>query len=110
MSDVPAFRDFDAEIAEDAGVPVTFKLGGKTFQCIHPMPLGTVLVTAKNALNKPDDLKSQAEQVNLLWSFVVPEQHDDLDTVISHLTDPTVITKIFEYFMTESTNRFTQGS
>lgn len=110
MSDPVNYRDFDAEIAgAPDGDPVSFKLGGTVFRCINPMPLGQIMVLAKNSLNKANDLATQAQQANLLWSFVEPEQHDALDGAISGLKDLGVMTKIFEHIITSSTGRPTPG-
>lgn len=111
MSETGSFRDFDAEIAEaPEGSPVSFKLGGTTFRCINPMPLGQIMVLAKNALNNPNSMENQAKQANLLWSFVEPEQHAELDTAISGLRDLTILTKIFEHIVTSATGRPTPES
>jgi hypothetical protein len=110
VSDVPIFRDFDAEQSESESIPISFKLGGEEFHVITPVPVGMVLVAAKNALTRPDDPVSQAAQATMLWSFVVPEEHDTLDKAVSKITDPSLIQKIFEYILTAAASRPTQGS
>lgn len=103
------YRDFDAEIQEVSGEPVTFKLGGVVFACKNPMPLGLVMVMAKNAL-ATDNPAAQAEQAGVLWKFVEEDQHEDLDRVMSELTDITVVSNLIEYIMAEATGRPTPGS
>lgn len=100
------FRDFDAELAEREFVPVSFQLGGKTFRCLNPMPLGTILVVARHAGS--DDLQAQVEQAGMLWKFVVPEQHEDLDEAIASLPDLTIMQQILEHIITSATGRPTR--
>jgi hypothetical protein len=108
MADIN-FRDFDAEIAErDPGEPVSFKLNGVVFQCIDPMPLGSILVLARHAGS--EDIVSASKQASILWDFVEPEQHDDLDVAISKLPDLTVMQQILEHIITAATGRPTPGS
>ena len=104
-----SFRDFDAEIAEQGeGPQVSFKLNGVVFECINPMPLGSILVLARHAGS--DDLVAQAKQAGILWDFVEPAQHDDLDTAVSKLGDLTMFQGILEYIITAATGRPTPGS
>lgn len=113
MAEFELYHDFDADLNEhegERGDPVSFKLGGKTFHCIQPLPLGQILVLAKNALNSPDDLEAQAKQANLLWSFIEPDEWVDLDTVISGLQDPFIVRNVLEHIMTAGTARPTSGS
>jgi hypothetical protein len=112
VTELDLYHDFDADLNEQKpdGDPVSFKLGGKTFHCIRPLPLGSILVLAKNALNRPDDLEAQAKQVNLLWSFIEPDEHDDLDAVVTNLTDPDIIRRVLEHIMTAGSGYPTPGS
>lgn len=103
------FRDFDAEIAEQGeGPTVTFKLDGFVFECINPMPLGSILVLARHAGS--DDLVSQAKQAGILWDFVEPEQRDRLDEAVSKISDLTIFQSILEHIITAATGRPTPGS
>ncbi len=123
MSDVhgPIFRDFDAEMREVSGDPIQFKLGGTIFTCVNPVPVGATVVMARHAVEmmqaaadpssmSPEQQLAFRRQSNLLWDWVVPECHDDLDAAISGLSDPVVINNIIEYIVTTATGRFGQGS
>lgn len=123
MSDVhgPIFRDFDAEMREVSGDPIQFKLGGKIFTCVNPVPIGATVVMSRHAVEmmqaaadpssmSPEQQLTLRRQTNLLWDWVVPECHDDLDTAISGLSDPIVVNNIIEYIVTTATGRFGQGS
>lgn len=112
------FRDFDAEMAEAAHLPVRFKLGGQVFTCVNPLPIGATVVFTRHALLLSDSqtaeplemAKQAARLANTLWSFVVPEQHEALDEAFSKVSDPTVLEKIIEYCITSATGRPTPGS
>jgi hypothetical protein len=108
------FRDFDAEMQETKGVPVRFKLGGHTFDCVSPLPIGSTVVFARHALGMNSSPEAQLEAssriANILWSFVVPEQHALLDEVFATVTDPLMVEKLTEFIITASTGRPTQGS
>lgn len=104
-----SFRDFDAELSElGEGPQVTFKLDGFVFECVNPMPLGSILVLARHA--GTEDLVAQAKQAGILWDFVEPEQHERLDQAVSKIPDLAVFQGILEFIITESTGRPTPGS
>ena len=109
------FRDFDAEMTEVSGVPVQFKLGGTLFHCVSPLPIGSTVVFARHAISAktatPEEQMAHGARVaNVLWSFVIPEEHDALDVAFSKVTDSGMIEKLLEYIITASTGRPTPGS
>lgn len=115
--DVPIFRDFDAELAEVRGDPIQYKLGGVIFRCINPVPVGLTIVMTRKMLGadvmNPQtsaDMQIAAQSQNLLWQFTDPSQHDELDTAVGNLQDPSIIQKVIEYIVTQATGRPTLGS
>lgn len=117
----PIFRDFDAEMREASGDPVQFKLGGTIFTCINPVPIGATVVMSRHAVDlmsaavnpanmTPQQQTAMRRQTNLLWDWVVPEEHEALDTAVAGVVDPSIISSVIEYIVTEATGRFGQGS
>lgn len=124
-----SFRDFDAEISTATPTgetePVTFKLDGFTFECVNPIPLGSILVMIRKAAaaqggpqglgnlsgaESMDDLMAQAGIINVFWSWIIPEHHDRFDQAVSRMTDFAVFERIVEHIMTEGAGHPTQES
>lgn len=119
-----SFRDFDAEIstATPSGdaEPVTFKLDGFTFECVNPVPLGSILVMVRKAaasattaltdMSSMEDLTAQAGIIQVFWDWIIPEHHARFDQAVSKMTDFGIFEKIVEHIIVEGSGRPTQES
>ena len=102
-----SFRDCDAEQAEVTGVPITFKLGGTVFTCVDPPPVGGLVVMGKY-LNE-DPLKQLAGVYKMLETWIVPEQHGDLESALMKVSDPEFVDKLIAYLVEAATGRPTSA-
>lgn len=100
MSD---FRDFDAELQEATGDPIRFKLGGKVFTCVHPAPVGSLVVLARHLGGSDQDQMQGVAK--LLYGWIEPAQHADWEEVLMRLSDVTVLEKVVEHLIQEATKR-----
>lgn len=101
------FRDFDAEQAEVEGDPITFKLGGFMLTCVQPPPVGGLIVMGKY-LDK-DPAAQMAGAYRMLESWIIPEQHEDLEKALMKVSDPDFMEKLLEFLVEAATGRPTSA-
>lgn len=105
----PVFRDFDAEMEEVTGEAITFKLSGTVFRCVHPLPIGNMLVMARRITSA--DIQQQAGAISgALWGWVVPEQHAEFDEAVAKVTSMKQLERLMEFISEQATGRPSQGS
>lgn len=78
--------DFDAALAERrrerGSDPLSFVLGGRTFDCTPLIPLAVLLALAEAELAFGDPRKQWEGWRAFVRDVVVPEQRDDFDTAV----------------------------
>lgn len=108
-TDAVRFRNFDAEMAEVHGDPITFQLDGHIFHCVNPVPVGAMVVMLRQS-QMLDDLTKNTKMINLVWSWIEPSEHDRFDEAMAKQSDPKVFEKLVEYITTEAAARPTPAS
>jgi hypothetical protein len=98
-----SFKDFDADVREAEGEPITFKLAGSTFTCVHPIPIGISMAMA-GAMTK-DELTQMNVVARSLKALIVEEQHDQWDQALMRVTSIEVLKDLVAWIVGEATNR-----
>lgn len=117
--DSARFADFDAEVSEATGDPVTFRLSGELFTCLDPLPLGSVAVFARRTARlagvkgMPEEIvavKMAELEGEALGALLPPGELERLENAMARHPDPMIAQKVYKHVITQATGRPTTPS
>lgn len=99
-------RDFGAAQREERGEPVRFRLRGRDFTCLDPVPVGVAIAVAASSAD--GDIEQMSMLGRALRSILVEGDRPTWDATLLEVSDPSVLWRILSWVVVESTGRPTQ--